>query len=103
MKPTFSKRGRLEIIYEILSVCRKPAKKTSILYRCNLSYNQLQKYLEYLMTQDLLSSPQSEPLKFYIITDKGKEFLDEYKRLDIILEGEKNNSAGLLNNHSKYI
>ncbi len=103
MKPTFTKRGRLDIIYEILSVCRKPAKKTSILYRCNLSYNQLQKYLEYLTILGLLSSFQTEALKFYQITNRGKEFLDEYKRLDIFLEREKNSSVGLPNNHSKYI
>ena len=93
MKAAFTKRGRLEIINEILMVCRKPAKKTSILYRCNLSYNQLQRYLKYLISQSLLSTIESTETIFYQMTDRGKVFLEEYRRLNDFLEGERNGSA----------
>jgi len=81
MKTTFVKRGRLEIIYEILSVSRQPTRKTRILYRCNLSYDQLQKYLQYLISHGLLMSFKKDRREFFQGTEKGKEFLDWYERL----------------------
>ncbi len=93
MESDFGKRGRFEILYGILSVCRKPAKKTSILYRCNLSYSQLQKYLDYLVSHTLLGSQENEGRRFFQITEKGKEFLDEYERLTSLLEEKQNANA----------
>jgi predicted transcriptional regulator len=85
MEREFIKRGRFEIIYGILTVCRKPARKTRILYKCNLSYNQFQKYLEYLCTHNLLNNSKTDLKTVYHITDKGKEFLEEYERLNNLL------------------
>jgi predicted transcriptional regulator len=82
MEQTFAKRGRLEIIREILTISRKPAKKTFILYRCNLSFSQLQKYLEYLISHNLLSNSKSDGKTFFLATEKGIEFLQEYERLN---------------------
>jgi len=101
MIEAFVKRGRLEIIYEILSICRKPTNKTSILYKCNLSYNQLQKYLSYLLSQNLLKSFKGERKQFYQVTEKGKDFLDEYEQLNTFLEKEKDMPTVVRNNHSK--
>ncbi len=101
MIEAFVKRGRLEIIYEILSICRKPTNKTSILYKCNLSYNQLQKYLSYLLSQNLLKSFKGERKQFYQVTEKGKDFLDEYEQLNTLLEKEKDMPTVVRNNHSK--
>jgi len=103
MKAAFTKRGRLEIISEILTVCRKPAKKTSILYKCNLSYNQLQRYLKYLISQSLLSQIESKETILYQMTDKGKVFLEECKRLNDFLEEERNGSAFRPSNHGETI
>jgi len=85
MEQAFTKRGRLEIIREILTICHRPAKKTSVLYRCNLSYSQLQKYLEYLISRNLLNNSKNDGKTVYTITDKGKEFLEEYERLNNLL------------------
>jgi predicted transcriptional regulator len=89
VKPIFAKRGRLEIIHEILVICSKPAKKTNILYKCNLSFSQLQKYLSFLITRNLISQFQSKRTNLYIITEKGKAFLDGYEELNRHLEEEK--------------
>jgi predicted transcriptional regulator len=86
MRSTFEKRGRLEIIYEVLSVCRTPTNKTHILYRCNLSYAQLQKYLTYLISHGLLSSFKRDQREFFEITERGKEFLERYELLEAIVE-----------------
>jgi len=86
MEQTFAKRGRLEIIREILTISRKPAKKTFILYRCNLSYSQLQKYLNYIISRNLLTNSKNDGKTFYIITEKGNEFLEEYERINNLLD-----------------
>jgi len=81
MEQTFVKRGRLEIIYEILSICRKPINKTSILYKCNLSFSQLQKYMEYLFSHNLLKSIKEKQKEYYHVTDKGRTYMEEYEKL----------------------
>jgi len=103
MKEPFVKRGRLEIIYEILSVSRKPAMKTNILYKCNLSYNQLQKYLNYLASQNLLTSFENQGKELYRTTDKGKEFLDQYEQLTSLLQEKENTHSVLRNSYSNGI
>ncbi|MDH5794615.1 MAG: transcriptional regulator [Candidatus Bathyarchaeota archaeon] len=99
MKKTFVKRGRLEIIYEILSVARKPTQKTRILYSCNLSYDQLQKYLKYLGHHSLLSSTDNKGKERFQTTKKGMEFIKGYERLNSFLE-EKQNSVIVRNRHN---
>lgn len=91
MTEIFTKRGRLEIIYEILSICNAPAQKTRVLYRCNLSYEQLQKYLGYLISRRLLRTFKNRGKDFYQITDNGKAFLEEYERLKHLLDVYKKN------------
>ncbi len=83
MNETFVKRGRLEIIYEILTASRRPVRKTRILYTCNLSYDQLQKYLEYLTSHGLLDILRREQREFFQTTDRGKEFLEGYERMRV--------------------
>lgn len=90
MEKTFVKRGRLEIIYEILSVSRKPTQKTRILYGCNLSYDQLQKYLGYLSSHGLLSSTNNKGKERFQTTEKGTEFIKGFERLDRFLQEERN-------------
>ena len=102
MKKTFVKRGRLEIIYEILSVSRKPTKKTRILYSCNLSYDQLQKYLGYLGQNDLLNSFSNKGKERYRTTEKGLEYIREYERLNSFLE-EKQNPVIIRNTQTIFI
>jgi len=81
MEAIFTKRGRLEIISEILSICQKPAQKTHILYKCNLSYDQLIKYLQYLIACGLLAEIESNPRNPFHVTPKGKEFLEKFESL----------------------
>ena len=99
MERTFVKRGRLEIIYEILSVSRKPTQKTRILYSCNLSYDQLQKYLKYLSHHELLGSSSNKGKERFQTTKKGMEFIKGYERLNSFLE-EKQNSVIVRNRHN---
>jgi len=81
MSKTFSRRGRFEIINEVLSLCCTPTQKTHILYKCNLSYEQLKKYLDFLVSNNLLASFERDGKDFYQITENGKRFIEEHERL----------------------
>ena len=71
-------RDRLDIIADILHVAEHSAKKTQILYRANLSYNVLQRYLSEVAAASLVSfESQSQS---FMLTPKGQEFLEAYKK-----------------------
>lgn len=75
-----SYRGRLDIIADILHVVssEESAKKTQIMYRANLSYKLLTKYLAEVVEACLVSLQRKK--RCYVLTSKGKKFLEEYKR-----------------------
>ena len=72
-------RSRLQIIADILSVVRNGSRKTKIMYQANLSYRLLNQYLDFAMETNLISfSPEEKG--HYIVTPKGFEFLEKYKK-----------------------
>jgi predicted transcriptional regulator len=66
------RRGKVEIIAEILANVRKPAKKTQIMYECNLSFKQLKDYLSFMGRRGLVRANAEEGTVTYKITDDGK-------------------------------
>ena len=77
------RRSRLDIMYTILSLCQHGEnRKTHIMYRCNLSYSQLQRYLEILTGLGLLKEDGGR----YRITQKGESFLREFEDLRRLIE-----------------
>lgn len=82
----FINRGLLEIIFKILTLCENPSKKTHILYKANLSYSQLQKYLYLLIDKELCVEEGENKNKRYYITDKGRRFLKEFQEIRELLE-----------------
>ena len=77
-----SKRGQLEIMAEILLYCDQEQAKTSIMYKINLNYAQLKRYLKYLTSQSLLRRNLSK----YVTTEKGYRFLILFAQLDDMLK-----------------
>jgi predicted transcriptional regulator len=84
-----SHRGRLDIIADILTASFGGVKKTLLMYRCNLSFKQLKHYLEFMLRKKLLcvvpGDDGANPGLFEI-TDKGKEFLNNYKALKALMK-----------------
>jgi Predicted transcriptional regulator len=79
LKKSFKKRrGRLEIIADILSVAKDGAKKTEIVYRANLNFNRVENYLPYLAEKELIEDTAEGGYK---TTEKGNEFLSDYKKM----------------------
>jgi len=70
-------RRKLDIIADILNVAIPGAKKTQIMYRANLSYRLLTKYLAEVREACLVSFQSRE--RCYVVTSKGREFLETYK------------------------
>ena len=76
-----SKRGRLEIMAEILGYCTQKKAKTDIMYKVNLNYAQLKKHLRSLTSQGLLTTNKNK----FATTQKGHRFLEIFAQLNAIL------------------
>jgi len=74
-----AKRVNLEIMAEILSFCEKPQNKTKVMYKTNLSWRMLQKYLTQLQSLGLLEVHHSSVR--YATTIKGLKFIEKWREL----------------------
>jgi len=74
------RRDRLKIIAEMLQKAKNGAKKTHIMYQCNLSYRKTNEYLIRLLETGLLRMGNS-----YHTTEKGLRFLQTYQTLELLL------------------
>jgi predicted transcriptional regulator len=80
-------RGNLDIIADILGASDAGAKKTYLMYRCNLSFKQLKNYSSFLVGSGLLHVAKEEANNGKLqTTDKGKEFLRAYKDLKALMK-----------------
>jgi predicted transcriptional regulator len=76
-----ARRGRLEILAEILLFCEHQKAKTSIMYKTNLNYAQLKSHLKFLTSQHFLMYDANK----YATTEKGYHFLELFAELNDIL------------------
>ena len=78
------KRGRLQIIYDILGVIKEKngkIKPTNILYKSNLSNQMFQEYMNELMQKGLITKNQTKSSKTYSLTQKGFDYLNKYQMI----------------------
>ena len=83
--PSFRKghRDRPYIAAQILSLAKEGVKKTKIMYRCNLSFTQLNDYLKLLVNKpvkmlDIIGEGKE---RIYKTNPKGLEYLELYGQL----------------------
>ncbi len=79
------RRGKLDIMAEILLYCEQQKSKTSIMYNANLNYAQLKGLIHAMTVQGLLANK----LNKYIITEKGYRFLELFAQINDLLEEYK--------------
>ena len=83
-----NRRSELDIIAKILTLSKKGAKKTNILYKCNLSYTQIQDYLPFLIDKEVLEECLIEKMvpTYYLKQpqEKKQAFLKLLKNLNIL-------------------
>lgn len=82
------RRGEIQILMDILSLCLKDVKVTHIMYKANLSYSTMRRYLNAALKQGLIVKVKNDDGSFsYHITDKGKILLDVLKEVKHTLSG----------------
>ena len=84
-------RGRWDIMASVLRVARSPKSRTHIMYGANLSFRQLERYMELLLDKGLLrvsEETNSKAKHLYVITDLGHSFLETYRRLAAVDSGK---------------
>jgi predicted transcriptional regulator len=80
------RRTRIELIRDVLRVMEDEecVKKTEIVYHANLNFNRATGMLNWMMEHDLIE----EVAHTYHLTEKGKEFLDRFSHLGILVDTE---------------
>jgi predicted transcriptional regulator len=71
------------IVADILQIATDPVKSTYIQYMANLSFEQLSAYTRMLQQRGLIEKQKD---KTWLITERGKEYLLVYSRLQRILD-----------------
>ncbi len=72
------RRDKIEIFADILKVAKNGAKKTHIVYKANLNFSTLKNQLKTLKEKGLLIQTDGG---FYLTTQKGDNFLEQYMKL----------------------
>ena len=80
------RRGEVQILIDILGISLKGVKVTRLMYKANLSYSTLRKYLSAMSKQGLIvKSYNEEGSAVYRATEKGKLALDKLKEINYVL------------------
>jgi predicted transcriptional regulator len=78
------KRAYFDIVASLLELLQEePSNKTKLASRANLDTRATHKYIELTLKTKLIHLDGSNELR---ITTKGKEFLEEYRKLKAFLE-----------------
>ncbi len=72
---TTGRRDKVTIMGDLLNIMQEPRRLTHILYKSNMSYVQLVKYLDNLMDMGLVEK-RKMPYRSFTITSNGKLFMD---------------------------
>jgi predicted transcriptional regulator len=79
----------MDIIADILDASRGGAKRTHLMYQCNLSFRQLKNYSHFLLKTGFLRIVTKEKESVsgaYEVTEKGKKFLQAYRGLKSLMQ-----------------
>jgi predicted transcriptional regulator len=71
------RRNSLDICAELLKVARDGAKITQLVYKANLNFTIIKKYIERLDQNGFLVFKNG----YYITTESGSKFIDQYHEL----------------------
>ncbi len=69
------RRNQIEIMSDLLNFIQEPQRLTYILYKSNMSYTQLVKYLDDLIRMECVEE-RKQPFRSFTITPRGKQFLE---------------------------
>ncbi|PIN80215.1 hypothetical protein COV13_03925 [Candidatus Woesearchaeota archaeon CG10_big_fil_rev_8_21_14_0_10_32_9] len=78
------KRDRMQIIEDMLSAIQSKGgeiKPTHLMYKSNLSHNQMSSYLEELIEKEFIGKIAKKNYEYLIITDRGHKFLNKLREM----------------------
>lgn len=75
------RRGRLDVIACILREALDWSTKTRLVYRTNLNFRVLGKYLDFLIAKGLVEKAEVRSIVLFRTTEKGRIWLTLYIRL----------------------
>jgi len=78
------KRSRIDIIADMLASIQDKGgeiKPTHLMYKSNLSHEQMKVYLEELVSKELIGKVKKQSYEYLIITDKGHNFLQKLREM----------------------
>ena len=82
-------RSKTRIYLDMLRAIRSEGGKsgpTKILYGANLSHDRLTRYLNQLIELGLVAESKKDDKTYYLLTDKGIDFLREFGRIERFAE-----------------
>ena len=79
-------RGKIQIMADIVDLCKAGIRKTHIMYKGNLSYEQINRYLYELLEKELITQNLDDGILTYRATEKGRSFLHYYNMMLSILD-----------------
>lgn len=74
------KRGSFEIIYNILCEAKRGINKTKLVYKTNLNFHVMQRYIEFLIAKELLTI-EHNPNTMYKTTEKGLRYIELFEEI----------------------
>ena len=83
---TTNNRGKIEIIADVVNLCTSGIKKTHIMYKGNLSFEQINRYLKELLKMEFVEQTVIDRVLIYRATEKGRIFLHYYNLMKNIME-----------------
>jgi predicted transcriptional regulator len=78
------RRNAMEIVVNILEEAKDGINKTRLVYRTNLNFLLIQRYIDYLVNKGLMEIRNS-PGPLYLTTDKGRALLEEFGKIKEIV------------------
>jgi len=78
------KRNNYDIDRDILNLTKSPQLKTNIVYKCNLNFKLIKRYLTKLIQKGFITKTKRHDGKtLYSITNRGLEYLNVFDNLMI--------------------
>ena len=81
------KRGRIEIIGEILDTINKGHnRKTRIMQSVYLNWRNFKEYMKFLLENELVEEIVDGTERYYELTEKGEKILENYREIMEVLK-----------------